>query len=84
MIPLKVKGITIDLCQESGYIWFDRGEYQQILERTKQNSFIANTAPDTGLNIADFVIWDTRLVESIFDGIGDLFKNIGDTISVDF
>lgn len=84
MIPIKVKGVTIDLCQSSGYIWFDAGEYQRISGKQRSSAIDhidnASTATDTALEVADFVIWDSSIIGdvcgAIGDAIGGVFKGI--------
>ena len=51
MKEIEVKGVTIDLCRSSGYVWFDKGEYEKIqIETPNQNS--------NGGKLPEWDVWD--------------------------
>ena len=87
MIPIKVKGVTVDLCQASGYVWFDKGEFEQLAlasNRTKSPIHEDNySKTESALDAINFVSWDLSIVGDMFDAIGDGIGKIGDCISFD-
>ena len=89
MIPIKIKGVTVDYCKTSGYVWFDKGEFEQLKKgNSDPRDGIVDGCIDAGSDIFDFVSWDLSIVGDVFsavgDGISEGFGKIGDLISFDF
>jgi len=82
MTPVKIKGVTIDLCPRSGYIWLDHGEYLKVQEALKlDNTQTTGIGTDVALEVANVTVSDPDILSAAVESIWDTFEKVFDGIT---
>lgn len=89
MLEIEVKGVLIDLCRSSGYVWFDQGEYEKVkLGRPPETSGDTGEGGGVAADVAGEIFWQTlwcapEMIPAFFDAVGGLVEKCAEGIDLD-